>query len=212
MKRLLTLAAILLLAACGGGTAGQSNIKKYYLARNVLFNSVPLVASANAEETVIDTETQINADQVLLDNTDTSLNATNVQDAFVETTPDLNTVIIGTWTLTKIDSTSCTELMGLDTFTCEIGRLTFHDDGTFTIDSFIYGYGVMGLIPVFGTEGETSVTKSFFQIIENSILAASISTFDEVSGNTNSDVKTYSIIRMSPSKIVTSEFTMSKIQ
>ena len=139
MKKNIMIFLTIIFLACGKGsysplstqntqpTNGISDRK--VLASNVILktsSSLTLVSSAQAEE--IDTTTKVYAENVILDNADTALSSTNVQDAFVETQPDLQTAIVGTWTVTMLDE--------LDDSNMPVskGAFIFSSDGTFSDD------------------------------------------------------------------------------
>lgn len=139
MKKTISIVLTTFLIACGGsgnntGTNPSETVStKKILASNVVFKNSSsttsfLVSSANAEE--IDTTTKVYAENVVLDNADTALTSTNVQDAFVETQPDLETAIIGTWAITQLNGFD--EDGTENDFGREIGTITFNSDNTFS--------------------------------------------------------------------------------
>jgi len=95
-----------------------------YLAENILFNS-DIAAKANTQADVIDTETQILAENVIFENTDISqIESDNVQDALEEISLKLAETMVGTWNIQNYihaDSHS------------ESGRIIIYGDGTFDL-------------------------------------------------------------------------------
>lgn len=87
-------------------------------AANVLFRPMNVAQAADSD---VNTDIKIYADQVQLDNKNTSLKSTDVQSAFQEVAPDLAAILPGTWKVEFFDDH-------------QPGTITFNNDGTFTCD------------------------------------------------------------------------------
>ena len=215
---------LIFFVACGGGGTPSSNgegesqptqnvSNKKILASNVLFST------AQAEETEgIDTETKVYAENVILVNSTTSLESTNVQDAFEEIQPDLSTLIVGTWKLTYL-GTYCDS--GL---TCDATTITFNSDGTLSeMDLDISFSKSLTLYPgaaatVVGIYPYLVVNNAEYHVLENIILyiQQTYSFYqDENPENQTINQETrsqYEVIKFTSSKIVTNSFVLTKIE
>jgi len=93
-----------------------------YLAKNIVFNS-DIVAKANVQADVIDTETQVLAENVIFENTDISqIESDNVQDALEEISLILSDVIVGTWDIQNYNQEASHK---------PTGKIVIYEDGTF---------------------------------------------------------------------------------
>lgn len=139
MKKIISIVLVTILIACGSSgsnprtSPSEAVSTKKILASNVVFKDSSsttsfLVSSANAEE--IDTTIKVYAENVVLDNADTSLSSTDVQAAFAETAPDLSQTIIGTWSISQLNGFD--EDGTENDFGREVGTITFNSDNTFS--------------------------------------------------------------------------------
>lgn len=142
---------VLNLSSCnddGGESGGSSNTtssvsETKYLAQNIIFDSETdgiaglkpskkkglfnfnLVRNAYAESQAVDTETQILARNVLVEeNFDSQIESDNVQDAFEEISLKLSDKMVGTWDIQNYNQEICHE---------STGQVVIYDDGTFDL-------------------------------------------------------------------------------
>lgn len=195
------------------------------LASNVILktsSSLTLVSSAQAEE--IDTTTKVYAENVVLDNSSTSLVATNIQEAFEEIKPDLETSIIGTWEILIYDPDTCESSVGsgdIDSLPCVFGTITFDSDGLYQ-SNMSYSYNLLAPPPLSSFNQDLSPTLAInyekYKVFENSILVVDYSadaTF-LVDGTPISqpqvNKQSFVISSFTESKIVTSSFVLKKTE
>lgn len=106
----------------GGNGTNPDALK--FRAENVVFRGSTVKASDEF------TDQKVYADDVVLDNANTSLTADNVQTAFEETQPKLSEIIVGEWDVVCYLSNG--KSGDLDDFPPDIGSgtITFNEDGT----------------------------------------------------------------------------------
>jgi len=122
---------------------------KQYLAKNIVFrdkvqivqksvkkedsflSSIHIIASANADDEIVDSETKIYADNVIYSRNSniSSLTSTNVQDAIEESTIDLGKYLPGTkWNIKNYGAS----VQANDAFS-QVGVVEFNKDGGLTL-------------------------------------------------------------------------------
>jgi hypothetical protein len=101
-----------------------TNLK--FKASNVVFRNSTVKASDEF------TDQKVYADDVVLNNANTSLTADNVQGAFEETQPKLSEIIVGEWDVKGYISNSTSGIV--EDFEADIysGSISFNEDGTFS--------------------------------------------------------------------------------
>lgn len=142
MKYIAVFILMLALAGCGGGSsAGGStnggnggnggngvNPTLQVLASNVILSSASATDISTKD---VDTETQVLAENVVLNTDNNKLSSDDLQDALDnEMAVDLSTVFVGTWTIEN--KTKDPAYDGLS------GQITVSSDGTFSMDSGVF--------------------------------------------------------------------------
>jgi hypothetical protein len=132
MKKVLLSISLLFLSlficSCGsdGGGSGAASVEsvKLYLAENVILDR-NVLRTAQAQEFIVDTETQVMAENVLFANTlSSNIESGNVQEALEEISLILTEVMVGTWSIQNFHHDSVHE---------DTGRIQINNDGTFDL-------------------------------------------------------------------------------
>ena len=124
------------LLGCGGEIPSADNLK--FKASNVVFRNT---VKASDEFT----DQKVYADDVVLNNANTSLTADNVQGAFEETQPKLSEIIVGEWDVVGYGGLGNSENIKIET-----GTIIFNLDNTFSFteagqnfaSDLLFKYGV----------------------------------------------------------------------
>jgi hypothetical protein len=156
------------IGGCGNGSSGNGlDSPTQYLASNIVFRS----ASA-ALKTQVDTETQVLAENVILDNGALGVDAQDVQSAFEQTEPNIAETIIGSWSITLIGSGENAS------FTSDIGTISFNADGTYILDS-TYNGGPFREIFIRALAGYAHTTLTY-QVVDNMIISLRAQGSDDI--------------------------------
>ena len=121
--------AVLMLGCSVSTTAGGNGTNPGALkfrAENVVFRGNTVKASDEF------TDQKVYADDVVLNNANTSLTADNVQGAFEETQPKLSEIIVGEWNVKAYTSIDKEEADTNLIITQKTGTITFNADKTFS--------------------------------------------------------------------------------
>lgn len=224
MKRNVVLIGLLmsLISACGGSSQGtpdgQSgdpsvNSAKKYLASNIVFSD-PGQSSLKVKNTeTVDTTTKILAENVILDTAALGIQSGNVQNAFEEVVPNINQVIIGTWSLStfNIDPEGNFPMTG--------GKITFYEDKSVSTSEIDSANSALGFLFLNDPTARNEVKT--YQIVEDVVIVMGVKGERCDPNADNKDPQTcvfqnyqnknfFPILKLSPNKIVTDRFVLNR--
>lgn len=199
MKKLLLIlfVATLMLIACGDSNNSNSEFDPSLVSDLTTYANKVFIGNAEAAEANgVDTDTMVWAKNVIYDIANSSISASNVQDALAEIAPDLSQTIIGTWNVTNYGDlgtygSNCNDSKSHS----KTGTITFNEDGSFSLSTHLaatrIGEGENGIGEC--TDENSSISKNVndcicascggeegsltsgqaYQIIENSFIEMS---------------------------------------
>jgi hypothetical protein len=126
MAGCLIMAVLMLGCAVSTTTSGATADNLKFKAENVMFR----VSTVKASDEF--TDQKVYADDVVLNNANTSLTADNVQTAFEETQPKLSEIIVGEWDVVVYENNFIAERQDDLKVKQKTGTITFNNDNTYS--------------------------------------------------------------------------------